>query len=308
MKKFAIAIFLCVLPVLHGQDWYAQWDRSGATWYEKWNNTLDIIGNRPATEQIEILGAAVRTARQIDSPEKLEIFKRSQTALLAIPGHATYYGDRINKAQAERRAAVSVGAATESEPGVPNYGSKDGEFRNAETDGLGTLRYLPSPETINVLGEFLSDEWVSPRPVQDDWLWPSLARHSSEMLAVMPIVNKPTARIEDPTNPGIFIPDVKAWQQWFEQIKAGKRTFRFEGDSTEYTLAGPATQETLQRIERDRKRDEERKAGDRRSRSVSDFVSQSLNLSKPSSIAGILAACGLCVTAVWYFLRGRGTV
>lgn len=307
MKKIAVAIFLCVLPVLHGQNWYAQWDRSGATWFEKWNNTLDIVGNRPAAEQIEILGAAVRTARQIDSPERLEIFRRSQTALLAIPGHATYFGDRINKAQAERKAAA-VGAATESESGGANYGFKDGEFRNEETYGLGTLRYLPSPETINVLGEFLSDEWVSPRPVQDDWLWPSLARHSVEMLAVMPIEKKPTARIEEPTNPGVFVPDIKAWLQWFEQIKAGKRTFKFEGDPTEYTLAGPATQETLQRIERDRKRDEERLVGRRKSSSRFDSKSLVAQIKKPSAIAGILAACALVAAALWYLLRGRKPV
>lgn len=236
-------------------------------------------------------------------PEVEDLYSTIQSSLLAIPGHATYYGDRINKAQTERRAAMP--AATEGELGSANYSIKDGNFRNEETNDLWTLRYLPSPETIKVLGTFLSDEWVSPIPVQDDWLWPSLARHSVEVLAVMPIVKKPTARIEDPANSGVIMPDLKAWQQWFEQIKAGKRTFSFEGDPTEYDLNGPAPKEKLQRIERDLKRDAERMARHRKSATVSDFVSEALNLSKPSSIAGLIGSLALLTAAVWYFLRGR---
>jgi hypothetical protein len=37
----------------------------------------------------------------------------------------------------------------------------------------------------------------------------------------------------------IYDEDIEAWRLWYEQVKSGKRTFRFEGDPQEYNLAGP---------------------------------------------------------------------
>src|SRR5690606_26228155 len=77
---------------------------------------------------------------------------------------------------------------------------------------------------------------------------------------------------------------VYAWQNWYEQIKAGSRTFRFEGDPTEYDLNGPVPKEKLQRIERDR--DDERAAGHVKSSPVAESGSGVTRIGVPASIAG----------------------
>ena len=172
-----------------------------------------------------------------------------------------------------------------------------------------TLDYLPSVETVRVLGEFLSDERgyvkMPEHPTLEDLTTDvsgsPVFRRAAASLGKLPIVNKPIPASTQFRTPD----DVQPWKQWYEQIKAGNRTFRFEGDPTEYDLNGPASKEKLARIERDRMRDVERLAGRRKSSPASDFVSKALSFSKPSSIAGLIAACALVAGAVWYFIRNR---
>jgi hypothetical protein len=37
----------------------------------------------------------------------------------------------------------------------------------------------------------------------------------------------------------MFYDDIEPWRLWFAHLRAGNRTFRFEGDPVEYTLSGP---------------------------------------------------------------------
>ncbi len=43
----------------------------------------------------------------------------------------------------------------------------------------------------------------------------------------LPLVSKPVGTGGDAEH------DLSSWRQWYEQVKAGKRTFRFVGDPTE---------------------------------------------------------------------------
>src|SRR5690606_31949032 len=95
------------------------------------------------------------------------------------------------------------------------------------------LENLPSTETVRVLGEMLSEEWSDPTKTKEDneQFLGSLALNAKSRLVKLPIVDKPIA--SGPSS-------LPAWQQWYGQIKDGKRTFRFEGDPQEYNLHGPA--------------------------------------------------------------------
>jgi hypothetical protein len=99
--------------------------------------------------------------------------------------------------------------------------------------------------------------------------------------------------------------DIEAWQLWYEQIKSGNRTFRFKGDPKDYDLTGPVSKDKLQRVERDRKRDDERTAGHKNSSSVGEPVPVIAQIRKPSSIITILAVCVLIAGSIRYFLMSR---
>ena len=231
-----------------------------------------------------------------------DLFFDIQKAILGVPGHAKFFRDEINQARAKYEEALKGGDE-----------SLIGETRQNLAGKLlfefPTLEHLPSVETVGVLGEFLSDERgyvkMPERPTLDDLTTDvsgsPVFRRAATALGRLPIVNKPVPAKTQFRTPE----DVAPWKLWYEQIKAGKRTFRFEGDATEYDLNGPASNEKLQRVERDRKRDDERSAGHRKSSSGLNAEFAVTQISKPSTIAAILAACALVAGAGWYFLRGR---
>jgi hypothetical protein len=126
--------------------------------------------------------------------------------------------------------------------------------------GAQTLNHLHSPEGVRVLGDLLSNEWVPPgneTAVASEKFAP-LSVSARVALQKFPLLNKP---FKDPITMQNVADANAAWQFWYEQIKAGNRTFRFEGDATEYDPNGPAAKQKLDHIFRDRKRDVERDAG-----------------------------------------------
>lgn len=298
MTKRITTIYFLFLILLYGQDWYGRWDQSGSTWLEKWNNTLDSVENYPQNERIEILGAAARAKSTSGgwrpTNDQLTIANRSVGLLLAIPGHAEYYRDRIFRARGDAKSVLSD---------INVYSIRFSAFSNEKSRGFETLGQLPSAETVRVLGEFLSDEWVSPIPIQGDIMDSPLSHSAVIALANLPLVSKPADTIYGYQAPA----DHGAWLSWYEQIKAGNRTFRFEGDPTEYDLSGPASKELIQRVERDRKRDNERAAGHKKSSLPPVSTTALVKNDKPSAITWVVATVILFLTAlfVWYSRKRR---
>ena len=239
------------------------------------------------------------------------VFSAAQKALLAIPGHAKYYQDKINKMRDELLAATKLSHEEQlrmEEEGqeIPHEPSYLGDTQIA----IRTLKYMPSAETVSVLGYFLSDPvgrdgksfLGSPLKLPgDSGPYLSNAEIATEVIRVLGIEQPP---FKD--NKGVITPaEIDAWKDWWNEVKSGKRTYRFIGSSVEYGPDGPATKEVIQHAERDRKRDEEREAGHRKSPIAPEAAPTAAVATKSFSIAGILAACALIVAAVWYFLRGR---
>ena len=228
MKKVITVIYLSLVMVTQGQDWYAKWDQSGATWQEKWKNTLDSIGNYPSSEQIEILGAAVRAGPRIDSPEHLEIFKRSQSVLMEISGHAQFFIDVLE----EERANLPPGAWR------GNYDSN--RYRYIKD----TLEHIPSPETIKVLGALLYDDRDVPPPIVPGQDWVSSPRNSliaSETLKSIGL-RDPPATIQETLWSNESLAKQRAW---YEKIKAGILAFSFLGQKVEYRFKSDGTWEAI---------------------------------------------------------------
>jgi hypothetical protein len=227
----------------------------------------------------------------MDEQQK-NIFDKAQAALLSIPGHAEYYRDRILDAQ--ERFKKREGEAPWS------------DYDRESMYGFQTLPHLPSPETVRVYGELLSSDWVPPgneiAPLSEKRA--PLSVRATAGLAKLPVRNKP---FNDSLTPGNIADAHASWQLWHEQIKSGKRTFRFEGDPTEYDLNGPASKQKLERIALDHKRDAERAAGWNKlgPSSTAAIVNNVKNPPKAISISIIIASAILLTSLAWYFVKTR---
>ncbi len=145
-------------------------------------------------------------------------FKILKDTILTIPGHATWHGEQIKQL---------TDAEIEGRP--------TGKHSLQRWWYYETLQQLPSPETVKVLGEFLFDErdpWKH-LPTDDGGRWHPNSLYAVRALNKLGIRNAPVKREHwDPA-------DLRTWQLWYEQIRAGTRTFSFEGDDAIYSLSGP---------------------------------------------------------------------
>ena len=213
-----------------------------------------------------------------------------QRSLISIPGHAEYYRNKILSTQEDYK---------EKRDGPARH-----EYLTQQRYGFETLRHLPSPESVRVLGEMMSNDWAPPGNETEaiSERLPVLSLRSVAALSQLPIRDKP---FDQPGTVENRMERVEAWRIWYEQIKDGKRTFRFEGDPTEYDLNGPAPSEKLTRIALDRKRDLERGQRHQRAAGEKQNLATTTVVSKPGNLAIILSSLLVLVSAVWYFFRMR---
>ena len=279
------------------------------------NNLEKAMQIQNKEEKIKALGVFLGVAFHggMDS-EQQQIFDKAQATLLAIPGHAKSYQDRIESLRAE---VLSNAKLSEDEIANMQQAGKQlvylGDYNDFREDAFLVLGQLPSSETVAVLGHYLNDpegrdhKNLLGRYVEAVDYSPSLPNANAAAKAIRklgiehPPLKTPEGREWDFLREG----EVDAWKDWWNEVKDGKRTYRFIGSSTEYGPDGPASKEVIERAGMYRKRDEERTTGKRTVNPVSESVAVIPQRSKPSSIAGIIVACTLVAGAIWYFLRGK---
>jgi hypothetical protein len=105
-----------------------------------------------------------------------------------------------------------------------------------------TLRHLPSPETVKVLGGMLSEEWEH-QSSPDSKVDPSqsMAKYAVTAMTLLNIRDAPSAAIEQYSASEVL----SDWQAWYEQIKSGQRAFSFKGQAVEYRFKPGGTWETI---------------------------------------------------------------
>jgi hypothetical protein len=250
------------------------------------------------TEAIPFLGKVLMKVSKrniFQVSEAPTVYSCAQMALLSIPGHAEYFGNQV---KAARTASVLENERTGGKP-------RWGEYDDARSAAVETLTHLPSPESVHVLVELLADTEETGEPTTADHQPDSFGPPSNAILATNAleqlIENPPPPEFMDVYDRGLIL----AWQHWHERIKAGKQTFRFKGNPTEYDHNGPASKEKLQRIAHDQQRDEGRKAGRANAASGTELAVVTSQIRKPFPFVGILGGCVITALIAWYFLRNR---
>ena len=219
IRPIRIAILaILILPRVGKGDERSKWLE------ERWRIVESAKADN-GDKSMEQLGSLVRgLVRQKDdlTPEARELHDTALKALLGIPSHADYFGNQI------KRMADNDIAQT----GLSFPGRREWNFQ--------TLSLLPSPQTVSVLGELLFDErdpGAETPNVPDDSPWAPNCLLSVEALHALGIKNPPVrSKFSDPRK------DLRTWQLWFEQVRAGTRTFSFEGDDRIFSLSGPVSE------------------------------------------------------------------
>ena len=285
-------------------------------WFVERMAQIEKAKSLPVAEQMETLGILLRVGGQAGNPEAQEVYETVHSMLLSSPGHAKSCQIRIESMREEvllnhKKTDDEIVKLQTSGVELKN----EGDYIKYITFSLTNLRFLPSSETVAVLGEFLNDPEGKDgktllgrsrsNPGDDFPPSPMIAELAVSSIRALGIEHPPFRELRANPNGGIFDGEVDAWKDWWNEVKEGRRTYRFMGSSIEYGPDGPASKELIQRVERDRKRDDEKAAGHRRSSTAPESENALTQVSKPSSIAWLVAIIGLGGAAVWYFLRGR---
>lgn len=206
-------------------------------WVDQKNLQLRESMELPEQKKIAEIGSLVRGSAINRSsgarpyPEeisniRMDFFERAQSALISIPGHAQHYDEEIRRMQKEVK---DVGMTVGSRVTYDRYRAL----------ALNTLSYLPSPETVRVLGGFLWDE-------QDRLGSLRLDYYTNNELAIMALGRiglQDTPRID--ANGVIKSIDIERWQEWYKMVQSGQRTFSFVGQSVEYRFKPDGTWESF---------------------------------------------------------------
>lgn len=243
--RFALAVMAATTCFALPEDpaEYAAWERE----------TLQAIqehATKPPEEAIPKLGLLVV---QLSRPhrewkEGKPVLTAARQALISIPGHADYFAKKITDAQKE----------VEDNRGGYHEGTFKSKLLAEQMYSFQKLEQLPSPETVRVLGEFLFDPWglnkdakPGEKPNNDRLGESSNATLALQALSRLPLETRANATPAGKTN---YWADIDAWKLWYSQIKAGTRTFRFEGDPRNCSLNGPVTAAIDPTVERVSKR------------------------------------------------------
>jgi hypothetical protein len=226
-----------------------------AEWFERRMGELDkvlLLGDEK--EKIQALGEFVSIGTMGMDEQQKVIFNKAQSALLAIPCHAKFFQNKIETMRAQ--FLVDIKKSDEEiyqmrlDKTMVNYG----DYEHYRQFAFEVLALLPSSESVAVLGHFLNDpeerdgkDLLGNRHIASDWVpFPINCGAAYIAISNLGIANPPTDG-DLPERNGRFyeIRKVDAWKNWWNEVKDGKRTYRFIGSDIEYGPDGPISKDKI---------------------------------------------------------------
>jgi len=259
-------------------------------WKSRMHQTIVQYRETADEKAIEELALYVfKLNRQSKGSDTDDLRIEATQALISIPGHARLYQRRLE----------NLRSAVKKEPLFAfQYGKAQDELYEM-------LQYAQSAETVAVMGDLLNDpegrngKTILGGPISDgDEEMPINCQLASHTLAGLGIQSPPKAK---PSSVGFE--DVDAWKQWWDEIKSGKRTYRFVGSPVEYGPDGPVSAKDLSRREHDRQSNP--RAGNVGTQEVAS-TPESLGIG--SKVAAVVALALLAAGGWFAFGRRKGVV
>lgn len=165
-------------------------------------------------------------------PRVLAATNEARNELCKIPGHAQYFADEIER---ERKTVENL---------PPRVGERNSYDFHRDLYLRETLAHLPSPETVKILGHYLSDERDTPPPPRPDQDWsdyPANCLLASVALGYLGLRDAPVAKDIDWRNTDALAKN----RAWWQEVKTGKKTFSFQGQKVEYRFKPDGTWDTI---------------------------------------------------------------
>ncbi len=268
---------------------------------EQWGGNLARALDSPDSERMELLENGLRSMgyrkSMQDHDQKVDqLLEKIQATVVAIPGHADYFVNQIKQAKADALSSESLRGRNDKVSWAA--------YNRVRSQAFETMRYLPSSDTVRALGAFLIDEEDPNALDSEDEFQDTLGPGSNSGLAIKTfryLIQDDPVKAE---RTWITPEDKKTWQRWYEQIKSGNRTFRFKEDPTEYDLDGPASLQKLERIAKNRQRDEKREAGENGRKTAATTAKSAENHSGKSSVAAVaFVLSSLAAAGWWWWIR-----
>jgi hypothetical protein len=246
MKKLInlvlFSIVLISVPFLSGQSMtekeYANYQKEGEA-----RTVLELQGQLAAispydvdAKTIEQLGTLIHRIGSLESyryqkKEVEAIMNDARDLMFRIPNYADYFAEKINNARQK---------FDDRPDGAGNDSGSINALNDLQNKTFKILQQLPGPQTVRVLGDFLSDNrgripkreaaYDPESMVTERTLSDAAANTLSAIIA-----NGPTP----PEKSYLAFRNLQSWVQWYERLKGGKQTYRFIGNAQEYDLTGP---------------------------------------------------------------------
>ena len=185
------------------------------------------------------MGKMIRQLKSLnyrECAERDEVILRLQRTMLSHAGHAEYFSDQVSAARKSSQNFLA-----------------DREYHRACETLRDTLRYMPSPETVQVLGgmlESLEDIPTSEQTIEhlravangSDHKWFCPSRLAGQTLLALEIRDFPDGSGRNGTFSG---DDVSPMRIWWESVKSGSKPFSFKGQDVEYRFKSDGTWEEM---------------------------------------------------------------
>jgi hypothetical protein len=222
-------------------EWTEEDRRIEAEQVTLWENKVSEAkqkppARRPAELWLGLRNMGCRRTFDSHSPAVELIYGKLQAELVSIPGHARYFADSI---ESERKKVEDVRF---------NLGPRIDYDLNRRL-AFETLAHLPSPETIKVLGDYLSDERDLHEMTPEETKGESCISGGSTGNSTYSTKALEQSALRDKPYREGTVYDFKvakaAWRTWWEEIKSGKRTFSFVDQKVEYRFKADGTWETI---------------------------------------------------------------
>lgn len=222
-------LFGVVLVVLlGGQRAYSEIEEQARSEVELWKAKIREAEYLEPAQKVEMLWLGLRNMgwRSKVQPQFTEIaqtYRQIQAVLLALPDHAKWFENEI-----ERRRASPINT-------LENGTYSDYRYKFL----VEALPNLPSPESVRVLGHYLSDD-RDPSGNQGDSI--SLPENS-----VLACVGLSAIGLRNPPqiNRTEWNVDREPWSRWFSKIQSGELAFSFVGQDVEYRFSPDGTVQTM---------------------------------------------------------------
>ncbi len=249
-------------------------------WVESFVAEIEAMPEDPSPKDVALLATLGYPDPEVLKPETQVVREMAKERLRQIPDFPQKMVQYIDDEKAKEKSG--------------SLDSTHSDIRRL--NAFQTMGRIPHLGVVKVLGEYLFD-WDGDQrhlPFGQRRI-PGLKPNGYyAMEALGQLIEKPPVQKRSETYWQSYLyDDDTMWQLWYEQVRAGTRTFRFKGDPQEYSLAGPA----------DRAREP---ATTRPAKPLTDAdTAMEKETGSGFSWPVLLAALAVCGAGAWFALRGN---